>query len=344
MAIWVKSLITRIDKARDSLDQMDFINKWQKHELHDKSVERYQILRQQLDDHISGQEFANWTKSIAEASDRSEMQNTEQMIDKALGEYFLRREQLEDKNEDLKAKAAKDKKPDAKDGKKKKEVLFILKNNFNTKLLKILIEVQYWNKLQSVVTIPHTLHKLVGDSERLRVLRENVMLTVRDYNQIVVLIDERERKLFEEHLGVLNKAYDLGFKKHNWNFNQDAFIMNCRKECKIESTWIRFFQGKHRKIEADLQRISATVLINIQKKVYDLSAFIHEQKKEMKRKMEGFQETFERIRSELYEMYEQLFINKGTDIQREWLLYIEKLDKALKKALTNSVKQSLHEL
>lgn len=42
MAIWVKSLITRIDKARDVLDQMNFIPK---HEMHDKAQDRYQTLR-----------------------------------------------------------------------------------------------------------------------------------------------------------------------------------------------------------------------------------------------------------------------------------------------------------
>lgn len=46
MAIWVKSLISRIDKARDQLDQMDFINRHHKHEMHDKAIDKYKVLRQ----------------------------------------------------------------------------------------------------------------------------------------------------------------------------------------------------------------------------------------------------------------------------------------------------------
>lgn len=46
MAIWVKSLISRIDKGRDQLDQMDFINKHHKHEMHDKAIDKYKVLRQ----------------------------------------------------------------------------------------------------------------------------------------------------------------------------------------------------------------------------------------------------------------------------------------------------------
>lgn len=67
-----------------------------------------------------------------------------------------------------------------------------------------------------MITIPHDLSHLVQESEKLRVLRENVMLTVRDYNNIVAMIDDRERRLFDEHLAALNKTYDFGFKKYNW--------------------------------------------------------------------------------------------------------------------------------
>lgn len=64
----------------------------------------------------------------------------------------------------------------------------------------------------------------------------------------------------------------------------------------------------------------------------------------MKQNMATFKTTFEDIRSELYEMYSTLFMEKGTEIQKEWLNYIEELDKKLRKALQNSVKASLHDL
>jgi hypothetical protein len=42
-------------------------------------------------------------------------------------------------------------------------------------------------------------------------------------------------------------------------------------------------------------------------------------------------------------MYSDLFISKGTEIQKEWMQYIDELDRKLRKALQNSVKSSLHE-
>lgn len=64
----------------------------------------------------------------------------------------------------------------------------------------------------------------------------------------------------------------------------------------------------------------------------------------MKKNTGFFKESFEKIRFELMEMYEYLFIEKIPKIQKEWLYYISDLDKRLSKALKTSVKASLLEL
>jgi len=71
----------------------------------------------------------------------------------------------------------------------------------------VLIEVTYWNKIQTLgyVNVPHYVAKLIGRKEELRVLRENIMLIVRDYNTIIYTISEKERLLFKEHLDNLDR-------------------------------------------------------------------------------------------------------------------------------------------
>jgi hypothetical protein len=64
----------------------------------------------------------------------------------------------------------------------------------------------------------------------------------------------------------------------------------------------------------------------------------------MKLNTERFKTQCEIIRVELNEIYFELFIRGGPEIQQEWLRYIQELDRALKKALQSSVKASLHEL
>ena len=154
MAIWIQSLIVRIDKARDALERMNFIPQ---HEKHKDVIEKYQKLKTTLDNHISKTEFEKWLKDIADM-------NNNESIDKALAETFLRIERIEEKQDESKPNLktlGKDKDaPPEKVVVSKKKVQEILKSNFNSKLLKILIEVQYWNKLQGVITIPHTLARL----------------------------------------------------------------------------------------------------------------------------------------------------------------------------------------
>jgi len=230
MAIWVHSLVVRIDNAKKALDQMNFIPE---HEKHAQVVEKYQKLEKNLDNYIAKQNFEDFMESIKEMKEGEN-------IDHALMENYLKEESVTDKEDDGKvAHKGKDGKGDKKQREQK-----ILKSNFNTQLLKIMIEVQYWNKLQGAVTIPHALARLSGEQDRLRILRENVMLIVRDYNDIMMLINDTEQSLFEEHLVSLTSHYKQGINKFNWSQQQDVFILNCRKECQVQSRKIKLFQEK----------------------------------------------------------------------------------------------------
>jgi len=68
-------------------------------------------------------------------------------------------------------------------------------SNFDKDLYKVLIEVSYWTKIQTLglVTIQHSVARLTGRKEQLRILKENVMLIVRDYNNIMHTIDNNEK-------------------------------------------------------------------------------------------------------------------------------------------------------
>lgn len=90
---------------------------------------------------------------------------------------------------------------------------------------------------------------------------------------------------------------------------------------------IKLFKSKNSKIEQALKQIAGTNLITIQKKCYELTVFLSDQKKNMKQATEKFRQYQEIIRVELNEMYFELFIKKGTEIQAEWLKYIQEIDR-----------------
>jgi|688.fasta_scaffold45063_7 hypothetical protein len=54
--------------------------------------------------------------------------------------------------------------------------------------------------------------------------------------------------------------------------------------------------------------------ILIHKTIYELGHFISEQKDVMKQTMKFFKDSFEKVRTELMEMYKTLFLEKGRNI------------------------------
>lgn len=57
------------------------------------------------------------------------------------------------------------------------------------------------------------------------------MLVVRDYNNILILIDPQEKKLFDSHLSDLNNIIRPGEKKYNWLSESVNFVNQCRSNC-----------------------------------------------------------------------------------------------------------------
>ena len=68
-----------------------------------------------------------------------------------------------------------------------------LEQNFDRTLLQLFSEVAYWEKLR--FEIPYVAMDIATHRERYRCLRENVMLVVREYNQILKALSPQERTL-----------------------------------------------------------------------------------------------------------------------------------------------------
>ena len=59
-------------------------------------------------------------------------------------------------------------------------------------LLKMFQEIVYWERL--LFEIPHYAADTYGKCEELRILREHVLLVVRDYNRIISALSIEERR------------------------------------------------------------------------------------------------------------------------------------------------------
>lgn len=131
LVIWAQSLIVRIDKAKNAINGLYFIPE---HSHAKDALEKYQKLRQSLDNFISTVQYGNWKNEIATIA------NPQQGFEEKLEVPILVRRSDSEKR-DLPPSIANNPlfQKSTKSG--------LLESNFDPKLLKVIIEVQYWTKI-----------------------------------------------------------------------------------------------------------------------------------------------------------------------------------------------------
>jgi dynein heavy chain, axonemal len=168
---------------------------------------------------------------------------------------------------------------------------------FDRDLLRIFSEIQYWQKLK--FDIPFHLQEVYSKKEDLRVLRENVLLVVRDYNTILETLSREEHNLFKERIKFLDRKINPGLTNLNWASKgvTDYFIKECRRHshdvqktgtCKflilslisylllifVLCITVSEFIESNRNIQRACKTIADTLLWNIEnKKIYDIEEF-----------------------------------------------------------------------
>ena len=105
------------------------------------------------------------------------------------------------------------------------------------------------------VNLHINLTKLNNRREQLRVLQENVMLIVRDYNNIMNLINEKEKQLFSEHLQLLDGNVSNGIRRLQWINNADPFVHACRGSCRSTLMKIKAFQENDNQIRDEYDKL-----------------------------------------------------------------------------------------
>lgn len=113
--------------------------------------------------------------------------------------------------------------------KKSAELDGMIDVNLNPKLLKLLIEIHYWERLE--MEIPSYCSDVFSKREEILMTRENVLTVVQDYNRIIGSLSYEERGLFKERIKNLDKRIQPGFNKLTWTKAQAAeeFITTCRR-------------------------------------------------------------------------------------------------------------------
>ncbi|EDV25795.1 uncharacterized protein TRIADDRAFT_23475 [Trichoplax adhaerens] len=216
--------------------------------------------------------------------------------------------------------------------------------NFDKTLLKLFSEIHYWERL--MFEIPHYATEVYQKREDLRVLRENVLLVIRDYNGIILSLSNEERGLFKERIRYLDKKIQPGLTKLTWATKgiSDFFIGECRLHASKIQAIVSDYKNANASISDQCKRISELLLVRVDKKrVYDDLDFDEDQAQHRLIVERKLRQIHHGIVEKMEQVYE-VFKGDGTDVQSSWRSYTAKMDRMVEEACRLNVKWSLQEL
>ncbi|GMH41208.1 hypothetical protein BSKO_09118 [Bryopsis sp. KO-2023] len=221
----------------------------------------------------------------------------------------------------------------------------LLSMNFHNDLLAMSQEVHYWERMR--MNIPYIAMEINAQREKYRILRENVLVVVRDYNKILMALDKEERMLFHDRIRYLDRRIMPGVTKLSWTSDKHAlefYHKEARKYCKDVDIIVSNFKVANQKIDAQCKLIAENLLINVEKKkIYSLAEFEERQSVHHAQVKQFFEQSYVEIKDTMSSIY-KFFETDSEEVHREWVRFTRKIDKKMEDALRHTVKKSLQEL
>lgn len=217
----------------------------------------------------------------------------------------------------------------------------MLNSNFDKNLDKLITEVVAWKKLTHMgVVIPNVYDEFITNQrELLRVLKEYVMLVVRDQNRIIKFMnelenyfyfDQKERQvakaahksdpknnpkksynLFKGHVLKINYNISHGLQKIKWSSKGiiEGFVRDCRKACAELYGTLLMFKDNTEKIDQKCLEVSQKILIkNDKKSSIELHKYEEIQEKHRNDMKNRLKNSYEEIKSVLEDTYEPFMV------------------------------------
>jgi dynein heavy chain len=327
-ALWAKMLMKRLMEQYTVLEQAYWLPPCAEK---DRAFHSYKQAHKKLDVYIR-ETHEQWKKQVSDGA-RDEQD---------LAHRLTRHKLMEWRNDD--EDESKDDKTSNENGTVVKTGRY-LESSFDKWILRLFAEVRYWLKFQGVYEIVWYVDKMYQDQNHLRVLRESVMLVVRDYNTIIDALKPDEQKLFKFHLDNVDRELKPGIEKLSWNETQvtDWFVASSRACCQQLYQIVLSFKENNRRILQACRTIEACSLMDIESNtVYETQQFEMKQNAHQALVQQTFQECHSEILDALDSSY-QFFAGQPANIQQAWLEYVQKVDMCVERSFFTCVRRSLSE-
>jgi dynein heavy chain len=340
-ALWITSLITRINKQKAKLDQLTFICDDAAIRKREEVFKKHEKTLENLKTYVNQTLYNEWKQEVEEMSSEGLSKRMKRPVFNKGGESgdaFV---------------------PGIDSTLLKKTKYGSLDSDFDKGLMKLVAEVKCWEKLQShSILIPSEWHEVANFREEFRIIKENVLLVVRDYNNVMSVLNDDEKRLFDFHINYLNKKLEPGWKKNiDWNNKAivETTIRDWKKQCTDCLDKVLKYKNNMDRLEAKSNEISEIQLLSLNRKqVYESEEFEDQQKEHLNRIRPKISTLCDEMMSIIMDTYE--IFNPQTELKfqwaksaqetvtQQWQKTLQEIDRRLEESLKRAVRAALSDL
>ncbi|EUD69261.1 hypothetical protein C922_00124 [Plasmodium inui San Antonio 1] len=220
-----------------------------------------------------------------------------------------------------------------------------LESTYNIEIKKVLSEVNIWLKIKDEqIFLPNVIIEISFHEERLKTCKEYVNRLVRNYNNICMMLNSDQYKIFEYVLRNMYCNIENTIFKYNWNKDNIklSVLFNFLNECIHIKSIIATFKRNDEKIKDILNEIEKISIIAIDdKRTYTLEEFEEDQNINI----EGIRSILQNKHSNIVKIlkeslvYIEKYSNKSLNAFKS---YIANIDRNYQEKYFISVKVSLY--
>ncbi|XP_028810290.1 dynein heavy chain 2, axonemal isoform X2 [Denticeps clupeoides] len=215
--------------------------------------------------------------------------------------------------------------------------------NFDKDLLLLLSEIDYWQRLK--FEVPHYLEQVYQRQEDLRIMRENVLLVVCEYNRIITELSSKEKELFKERIRFLDKKMEPGFSKLQWSSTGTSdFFSDCRVLINKVQLLVDEYKVAKQAIWRQCKQMSELLLVKLDgRSIFTELEFEKEQQAHRQCQLSRLETAHQDITKKMIHVYDT-FRTDGPEVQKQWVLFTDEIDSLVEEALRLNIKRSLQDL
>ncbi|XP_022235820.1 dynein heavy chain 2, axonemal-like [Limulus polyphemus] len=216
--------------------------------------------------------------------------------------------------------------------------------NFDRSILKHYQEMIHWEQL--MFEIPQYVQELYFRKDELQTLLQNVLVVVREYNQIMSVLSPEEKGLFRQKIRFLDKRIQPGLTTLTWVSSNVVhyYIADCRHHCQKVQKLVSRYKKTNSTITQLCDKLSGFLLVSTNnKRIYENEEFEEEQKKHQEIIVSEIGAIHKEILTNMSCMFEY-FKTDGPEVYSYWFKYTKQVDDLLEEALRFSIKGTLQTL